>query len=131
VKFFIDNNLSPRVARALHCLLEPQHSVLHLKEKFPANATDVEWMRTLASETDWVILSGDTRISRNPHEVAAWKAAGHTTFFLSPGWTNLERFEQTSKLFSLFPRIVDLAEKSRRGSAFQVPIRGAKMEKLS
>jgi hypothetical protein len=29
------------------------------------------------------------RISRNPHEVRAWKEAGHTIFFLKPGWTDL------------------------------------------
>jgi len=131
VNFFIDNNLPPKVARALHCLLEPQHSVVHLKERFAADTSDVDWMRSLATESDWVIVSGDTNISRNPHEVEAWKAAGHTTFFLSPGWTHLGRFEQASKLLALFPRIVDLAMKTKRGSVFMVPIRGAKIEKLS
>jgi hypothetical protein len=131
VKFFVDNNISPKVARALNCLVEPQHTVTHLKEKFLANTPDVDWMRKLAEESDWIVVSGDTNISRNPHEVNAWKAAGHTIFFLSPGWTHLERFEQASKLLALFPRITELALKAKRGSAYMVPVRGAKIEKLS
>jgi hypothetical protein len=34
-------------------------------------------MTKLANEMDWVIISADTAISRNPHEVEAWKQAGH------------------------------------------------------
>jgi exonuclease III len=131
VKFFVDNNLSPKVARALNCLVEPQHSVIHLKDKFLANATDVDWMRKLAEEQSWIIVSGDVNISRNPHEVRAWKAAGHTIFFLAPGWTHLKSFEQASKLFALFSRIMQLALKAKQGSAFMVPVRGAKIEALT
>ena len=131
MKFFVDNNISPKAARALNCLVEPLHSVVHLKEKFLANTTDVDWMQKLAEEEGWIIVSGDVNISRNPHEVHAWKAAGHTIFFLSPGWTHLERFEQASKLLALFPRITELALKAKRGSAYMVPVRGAKIEKLA
>jgi hypothetical protein len=46
----------------------------------------------LAGESGWVILSGDVAIGRNPHEVEAWKAAGHTIFFLKAGWTNIAPF---------------------------------------
>jgi len=46
-------------------------------------------MLDLAKEEDWVIVSGDLRIRKNPHEIAAWRSAGHTIFFLKPGWINL------------------------------------------
>jgi predicted nuclease of predicted toxin-antitoxin system len=88
VRFFFDNNLSPKLAKSLNVLVAPDHEVVHLKEKFPANTPDDIWMKGLARELDWVIISGDNRITRNPHEVQAWRAAGHTTFFLKPGWTN-------------------------------------------
>ena len=81
MRFFLDNNLSPRVARALHCLVEPRHSVAHLKDRFAADITDVEWMSALVDKPEWIILSADIAISRNPHEVEAWKRAGHPIFF--------------------------------------------------
>lgn len=66
----------------MHVLVAPEHQVVHLKDRFAANTLDETWMSALARETDWVIVSADLRIRKNPHEVEAWKAAGHTTFFL-------------------------------------------------
>lgn len=124
MRFFLDNNFSPRTARALHCLLTPTHEAVHLKDKFPADAKDADWMPALARESDWIILSGDVNISRNPHEVRAWQAAGHTIFFLKRGWTNIPLWEQAAKLFHLFPEIMKKAEKAKRGAGFLVPLKG-------
>jgi hypothetical protein len=88
-EIFLDNNLSPKVARALNALLEPEHSAHHLKDLYPAGTLDEVWMRDLGNQTGWVILSGDSAISRNPHEVRAWKEAGHPIFFLKPAWAHL------------------------------------------
>jgi hypothetical protein len=85
VKFFFDNHLAPKLARGLNQMVEPKHRVLHLKDRFPGNTEDVVWMQALARETDLVIVTADIRIGRNPHEVLAWKQAGHTIFFLKPG----------------------------------------------
>lgn len=124
MKFFLGNNLPPRTARALHCLLEPTHSAVHLKEEFPGNTPDVVWMKALAGREGLVIISGDVNISRNPHEVQAWKQAGHTVFFLKRGWTNLMPWVQAAKLFHIFPEIIKRAEKAKRGSGFMVPVSG-------
>jgi hypothetical protein len=72
-------------------------------------------MRELASESGWIILSGDVAIGRNPHEVAAWKAAGHTIFLLKAGWTNIEFWPQVQKLARYFPEIIVLARKAKPG----------------
>jgi predicted nuclease of predicted toxin-antitoxin system len=89
VKFFFDNNLPPKLAKSLHLLVEPDHEVVHLKDRFSADAPDEEWITALAKQKDWIIVSGDLRIRRNPHVMEAWKSAGHTVFFLKPGWINL------------------------------------------
>jgi hypothetical protein len=50
LKFFLDNNLSPRFAQALQALEgEGGNEVVHLRSKFSANAEDVDWVRTLAT----------------------------------------------------------------------------------
>jgi hypothetical protein len=124
VRFFVDNNLSPRVARALNCLVEPKQSVIHLKERFAPDTSDVDWMNALAVESGWIILSADTATSRNPHEVEAWKRAGHPIFFFKYAWLQQTVWEQASRLFHLFPEILKRAEKARAGDSFMVPFKG-------
>jgi hypothetical protein len=65
VRFFFDNNISPKIAHALNCLVQPQHEVVHLRDRFDPATPDKAWMTKLANEMDWVIISADTAISRN------------------------------------------------------------------
>jgi predicted nuclease of predicted toxin-antitoxin system len=69
VKFFFDNNLAPRIAKALNILVSPEHQVIHLKDLFPADTDDVVWMEKLAKEKDLIIITGDLRIGKNPQEM--------------------------------------------------------------
>lgn len=124
MKFFLDNNLSNRVARALHCLVEPTQEVFHLRDRFAPDTPDVEWMNALATESNWIILSADTAISRNPHEVEAWKRAGHPIFFFKHSWLQQTFWLQASRLFHLFPEILRHAQKARPGDSFLVPFKG-------
>jgi hypothetical protein len=124
VKFFFDNNLAPKLAHGLSQMVEPEHCVVHLKDDFPANVEDVVWMRALAKETNLVIVTADIRISRNPHEAQAWKQAGHTVFFLKPGWVNLPFWDQANKFTKCFPDLIREAERAARGSAYIVTVNG-------
>ena len=124
MRFFLDNNLPPKLAKSLNALVEPDHQIVHLKDRFAANTTDETWMSALASESDWIIISGDIRISKNPHEVEAWRAAGHTTFFLKPGWTNYSLWIQAYKFVKCFPEIIDTAAKAKSGEFFFVSANG-------
>jgi hypothetical protein len=77
-------------------------------------------MQELADESGWVIPSGDVAIGRNPrnpHEVEAWKAAGHTIFFLKAGWTNIDFWQQVQKLARCFPDILDQAHRANPGAS--------------
>src|SRR4051794_16663408 len=84
-------------------MVRPEHRVVHLRDEFLPNIEDAVWMTKLAGEADLVIITADVAISRNPHEVAAWKEAGHTVFFLKPGWTDLTFWEQANKFTKCFP----------------------------
>ena len=112
----------------MNAAVEPEHKVIHLKERFKANEEDAVWMRELACEQSWIIVTADVRISRNPHEVRAWQEAGHTIFFLKPGWTDLTFWEQMNKFSKCFSEIIQTAERAERGSCFFVSVNG-KIEK--
>jgi PIN like domain len=129
VKFFFDNNLAAKIAHGLNEMVAPDHQVIHLRDKFAPNSEDVEWMGTLAKEADWIIITADVRIRRNLHEVKAWKEAGHTIFFLKPGWTDLKFWDQVNKFTKCFPQIIENAARAERGSAFFISVNG-KIESL-
>lgn len=124
MRFFFDNNLSPKLAKSLNALVQPEHEVVHLKDHFAANTPDEVWMEALSKETGWIIISGDTRITKNQHEFAAWKAAGHTAFFLKKGWINLTFWDQVQKFVKCFPAIIEEAIRAKSGSMFFVTVNG-------
>lgn len=124
MRFFLDNNLAAKIAKGLNGFVSPEHRVAHLKELFPANADDADWMKRLAEQGEWIIITADSRIGKNPHEVAAWKQAGHTIFFLKPGWLKMNFWDQAHKFVKCFPDIIETAERAKRGDSFIVSVNG-------
>ena len=124
MRFFFDNNLAPRLAHGFRAFVAGEHEVLHLRDRFLPNKPDVEWMQELAIEPGWVIISADVRIGKNPHEIAAWKTAGHTIFFLKSGWTNIGFWEQVQKLAKCFPDLLEAAQRAKPGASFLVAVNG-------
>lgn len=132
MRFFLDNCLAPAFARALDALAEAAAypSVVHSRSKFPPATTDVEWIRALGRERDWVIVSGDPRITRHRHEREAWVESGLTAFFLTKGWMNLKLWDQAWHLVRWWPMLVEQARRIRPGAGFFVPLKGRRLEQF-
>jgi predicted nuclease of predicted toxin-antitoxin system len=124
MRFFLDNCLAIRHARALNEMVKPDHTVTHLQDKFPADAKDVDWIGELGKEGNWVIVSGDYRIGKSAHERAAWHQSGLTVFFLSKGWTNIPPLQQHSKLAAILDDIICEASQSGPGCGFSIAMNG-------
>lgn len=99
------------------------YQVIHLQDQFPPETADIEWISKLGDEGDWIIISGDTRISRNRHEQEVWRQAGLTTFFLAKGWTNQKIWDQAASFVRWWPRIVEVAQFVQPGATFEIPVR--------
>ena len=52
MKLIVDNNLSPSLARSFQPLFD-EHQFLSLRDKFPANTKDVDWIGNLDAEGGW------------------------------------------------------------------------------
>jgi hypothetical protein len=124
MKFFLDNCLAIRHARALHEMVKPEHSFTHLQDKFPAATKDEEWICKLGTEGDWNVISGDYRIGKSAHERAAWHQSGLTVFFLSKGWTNIPPLLQHSKLALILDDVLEHARGAKAGSGFSISMNG-------
>lgn len=80
-------------------------------------------MRELASERDWIIVSADLRIFRNPGQKAIWVTTRLTTFFLQPGWVDVSLPEQAWRLMRWLPRFIHAARKHDGGTGLSIPLR--------
>jgi hypothetical protein len=124
MRFFLDNCLAVRHARALNEMVKPHHTFEHLQDKFSADTKDEEWIRALGREGGWIVISGDYRIGKSAHERRAWHESGLTVFFLSKGWTDTLPLQQHSKLALVLDDIVAHAERARSGSGFTISLNG-------
>lgn len=132
MNFFFDNCISPRIAEAIQILEGDQaHVVIALRRKFPQGAGDAQWIRQLAQENrNWVVVSGDTRISRNRHEREAWLESRLTFFFWAPGWLQIDLWQQAWKMIKWWPAITDQAARIAPGAGFMIPVKGSRLQQV-
>ncbi len=121
MKFFFDNCISHRLAAAIGALSE--YEVSHLRDKFSADTPDTEWLRKLSEEGDWIIISGDTRIFKTPHELAAWQSVGLTGFFWAQQWLKINKWDHAWRLMRWWPKIEEQAKLVEAGAAFEIPLK--------
>ncbi len=123
MKFFCDNNISPKLTRALGILAEPLNIVVHLQDSFPQDTIDVVWI-TEIKKKGYIVISGDPKIAKNPHERKALISSGLTVFFLGKGWMNLNNWKFASALFKVFPDIIILSKDNPIKSLFLIERNG-------
>ena len=98
----LDNNLSPRVARALAALFDDDE-VRHKRDKFAPDTPDTEWIAALGRERAWCVISADRRITKNRAEQAAWRSTDLIGFFMEPSLANASPPAQTARLIRYWP----------------------------
>lgn len=122
MKVFLDNNLSPYLARGLNALLEPEDDeIVHLSEKFARGVDDRTWIEALGAEGGWVVISADRRIYRNPLEREAWRRARLVVFFLGRPWAKATNIETAWRLLRWWPRIREQVGIVAAPAAFELP----------
>jgi hypothetical protein len=132
VRVLLDNNISPLVARAINTLVEADGDrVVALRDEFPADAPDVQWIGELGRRGAWVVISGDVQITRRAAERAAWRSSGLVGFFFEPSWSRFKNTEKAARLLLWWPRIREQAGLVAGGAMFQLPIKaGSKLKQL-
>lgn len=122
MKLLFDNNVSPRVARAIGHLLDDGSTSIPLRDKFPASVKDIEWISALGSEGGWSVISGDLRITKNRAERQAWLGTDLVGFFMEPSLARLPPYEQTARLLFKLPLIEAQVRLISGPALFSLPI---------
>lgn len=123
MKLFVDNNLSPRVARALDVLFEDE--AIHLRDRFDPAISDVDWIAELGRERSWCVLSGDYRISRNRAEQLAWRSTDLIGFFMQPNLKRAPLPDQAARVIRYWPALVAIAHHTDGPSLYALSLRGS------
>lgn len=130
MKVLIDNNLSPKMARALNQLFYPDHEIVALRDKFPANTSDEEWITALSSDGRWIVISGDRRITRNKTEYAAFRSSHLVGFFLARGLYKATVVKQMERILALWENIETLTRTVAGGAMFELQIKSQRIRQL-
>ena len=116
----VDHNLSPRLARSIQ-LLFPDHQIVALRDKFPPDVSDIDWITTLDAEGGWAVLTRDLRLRTRPHERAALDRSRIVYFFIGGAWRKYSVPEMAARLIGLMPIMATQTEIASSGR-FELPI---------
>ncbi|MER9169638.1 hypothetical protein NKI12_20095 [Mesorhizobium australicum] len=130
MKVLIDENLPPALARSLNALFAGKHEILHTRDRFGPNVTDVQWIGVLGAEGRWVVISGDRRITRNKTEYNAFRSSNLVGFFLSKGLNKSPIIKQMERLLALWQTMETQAEIVQGGAIFELPMTRTKIKQM-
>ena len=122
MNFFFDNCLPPRLAKAIN-ELSKNNTIVHLRDRFAPDTPDIKWLTDLAKE-QWIIVSGDYRITKNPHEKRAWLESNNPAFFFTKSWTKQDFWMQAYKLVKCWPDIERISSKIKPNQGYEISPRG-------
>lgn len=125
LEFFLDNNISLKIAAGMRAFGESVH---HLQDEFPEDAKDIDWLPVLGKR-GWILVTRDERIRYNRLEREQFSAHSIGAFFLSG--KNMGRCEQIQQVVKAWPRMKYEAQKARRPFALRVARNGGKIEPMS
>lgn len=120
MKFLVDNNLAPALARALSELCRTRESrvegVFALKDRFAADTPDNVWISALAAEGGWNIVSADN-FRKGSAEKEIMRRAGFNVFVLQKYWASQQYWPKASQLVLWWPKIIEYASQSQHVAA--------------
>jgi len=123
--FFFDNNLSQKIVDGFRCFGE---DVTHLKEHFPEDVEDEQWL-PFVGEREWTAITRDDRVRRRPLQLAKIREYDVGLYVLAG--KNLSAWQLIQQLVRLWPRIKEGAEKAKRPFVFRLPPHGTQIDKIS
>ena len=124
MKVIFDENLSPAIARALNALFVGEHEVVHIRDKFGPGVKDGDWIPELSAQGRWVVISGDSRITKRKAEQAAFRNSRLIGFFFAPALNAAKATRQTQRLLALWDDIEKIAGLVAGGAMYELPISG-------
>lgn len=139
MKLYLDENISPYLARGLNKIQTPENSkvqkakkieVASIKDDFGEGEKDEVWIPKVGKE-EGVVITQDINIKRTKHQNELCKKYGLGMIYLKPpkkgGFSHFEFFQLLAKHW---PQLVKVVRTKRRPFAFRITSRSGKLEEL-
>ena len=129
----VDNCLPPTLAYALggyYRTQSPQYELHALRDQFPTDISDIDWMNALTKKTQkCAFITNDRRIKKNKAEKAVLESRGLIGFCYSKGLTDMKMNLQFSQIFKLLPKIEDKIKYHNysAGQMYELPAKGERL----
>lgn len=124
MKFFIDNNLSAKLAAGMKGFGE---EVVHLTEVFPGDTDDEEWLR-FVGDNGWVVITRDERIRRRKAQREALRDHKVGAIFL--GGKSRGRCDLIQQLVRNWDKIKEVATARERPFAVRIRPNGRQFDTI-
>jgi hypothetical protein len=118
------------MARAFRELFKKEHEITFLAERFQRDISDVEWISDLSREGNWIVVSGDRRITRNRAEYHAFRNSNLIGLFLSEGLHKAPVTKQMERILALWPVIVTVGKTVQGGAMFELPLKSTRLRQM-
>jgi hypothetical protein len=128
VNVLFDNCTAPLFAAPLDAFIADfRHRAFHIKDvqALPKgrDSTDLEWIEYLRRDPgDWIFVSGDGRLVRNPAIRAALQSSGLHGFILSPAYQKTPLHQVAATILWKWPEMEDITRLLAPPSMHEIPI---------
>lgn len=125
MKIRLDENVSPRVAKAILALTERRRGfeVTHVRQVHGPKTTDEDWMAYFVREGGTAIVSGDYNILKHWPDLIAYKESGLIGFFPPPAFNGWTGYAKAALLIRWWPSILEKIQSSSQGDTWRIPSR--------
>lgn len=129
--FYFDENIAPRIARALAVLTEADSvEVYSNADVFGRGVPDEEWIPKVG-EANGIVVTQDLNIHRTGHQRELYKAHGvGVVFFKPPKKHGYPYWEMVTQILTCWPDIIKTVERAERPFAYVIRPRSKKLEVL-
>ena len=101
--FFFDNDISFRIVHALQNLVHG-HKLLALRDEFPMNAKDTDWIPE-AGRNGWVVISRDFIQRRREAEHRALRDNRVKSIYIRQSGNPADLFADAARIIKQWPKI--------------------------
>lgn len=110
--FFFDNDISPRVPRALS-VLDETHNYVALRDHFDVSTPDTQWIPSIGRD-GWILISKDYSQRRRKEEHSSLKSNNVKALYIRTS-ENQDLFSDTAKILKNWRKIIEWANAARPG----------------
>lgn len=137
MKIAFDEHIPPAMARIFQFLAKDDRRFRHLtgglnlvmaRDYAPSfgdvdyiGRSDEPWIRRFAKDGGTVIISGNTKMQREPHERLALIDEGMIVLFFGRQWTQWKFNSQTALLLHWWPVVVETIKQAKPATFWHIP----------